>query len=278
MTPPTDLKFALNHMVAPTLAPGDFFGLARALGLRGVEIRNDLPGTAMLDGTPPEAIAGLAAAAAVEVLSINALQRFNDWDETRAGEAAALADYARACGARGLVLVPTNDGSGRANGERQGNLRIALKALAPILEARGLTGLVEPLGFESCSLRLKAEAARAIEAVDGRGRFRLVHDTFHHHLAGEENFFPALTGLVHISGLGDPDVAIPDMRDGHRILVEAGDRIGNCTQIKALLAAGYTGALSFEPFAASVHALSDPQAAIAASMEHVRSGLHAAAA
>src|SRR5262245_12507458 len=172
---PGDLRFALNHMTAPRLAPPAFFALARVLGIGDVEIRNDLEGNAILDGTPPEEIARAAAEAGVEIVSINALQRFNDWNDARAAEAVALADYARTCGARALVLVPTNDGSGRANGERQGNLRIALKALAPILSERGITGLVEPLGFETCSLRLKSEAAQAIEATDSTV-FRLVHD------------------------------------------------------------------------------------------------------
>ena len=168
MTRPTELRFALNHMAAPRLRPAAFFALARGLGMSGVEIRNDLDGNAILDGTPPEKMADAAREAGVEIVSINALQRFNDWSAARAAEAAELADYAQACGAKALVLVPTNDGTGRADGERQDRLRIALQALMPILGERGLTGLVEPLGFESCALRLKSEAAQAIEAVGGR--------------------------------------------------------------------------------------------------------------
>jgi 2-keto-myo-inositol isomerase len=271
-------RFALNHMAAPRLRPSELFALARALGMGGVEVRNDLEGNALLDGTPDGDIARAAAEAGVEIVSINALQRFNDWSDARAAEAAELADRARSCGAKALVLVPTNDGTGRANGERQGKLRIALKALMPILGARGLTGLVEPLGFETCSLRLKSEAAQAIEAIGGSGTFRLVHDTFHHHLAGEAAIFPALTGLVHISGVDDPAVAVKDMRDPHRVLVTPADRLGNVAQIRALLDAGYDGYLSFEPFAAEVHALAAPEEAIRRSMEAVRAGLTAAAA
>ena len=133
-----------------------------------VEIRNDLSGNAILDGTPPAAVRALADEAGVTIISINALQRFNEWTAAREREAIELADYAKACGASALVLVPVNDGSGRANGERQGNLRVALKALKPILSSRGITGLVEPLGFEICSLRSKQEAADAIRAVDAR--------------------------------------------------------------------------------------------------------------
>ena len=50
----TSIRFALNHMTAPSLAIDDFFALARSLGIDAVEIRNDLSGNAILDGTKPE--------------------------------------------------------------------------------------------------------------------------------------------------------------------------------------------------------------------------------
>ena len=206
----------------------------------------------------------LAKTAGVEILTINALQRFNDWNGTRAKEAEALADYAQKCGARMLVLVPVNDGTGRANGERQGNLRNALKELAPILTAHGLIGLVEPLGFEICSLRSKKEAIDAIQALNYSDRFKVVHDTFHHFLAGEADLFPQQTGMVHISGVTDTNIGASAMLDPHRVLVDEADRLGNIAQLSALLAGGYEGHFSFEPFAASVQ--NDP---------HLRSSLEA---
>ena len=261
--PTASLRFALNHMAAPRLSPEAFFALAGELGLDAVEIRNDLPGNAILDGTPPARIRKLAEAAGVRILSINALQRFDDWRAERANQAIALSDYAAACGAEALVLVPTNDGS------RPDRLLPALEGLKAILQGRGLRGLVEPLGFASCSLRLKSVAAEAIRAVDGTGAFRLVHDTFHHHVAGEPTLFPELTGLVHISGVDDPDVATDAMRDADRVLVTARDRLGNVEQIRELRRGGYGGYLSFEPFAAEVQALDDPGPALAASMSLV---------
>lgn len=260
------LTFALNHMTAPGLKLDAFFALAVSLGMNAVEIRNDLDGNAILDGTTPAEVKALAERHGVTIISINALQRFNEWTPARAAEAGDLIGYAAACGARALVLVPKNDGTGQADGERQANLREALEALKPLLEAAGIIGLVEPLGFEICSLRSKREAAEAIRAIGGERTFRLVHDTFHHHLADEPELFADLTGLVHISGVEDPAVAVSDMRDGHRVLVGPADRIGNTSQIKALLAAGYAGPLSFEPFAPAVHAVADPKAAVAGSI------------
>ncbi|MBY5691715.1 TIM barrel protein [Rhizobium leguminosarum] len=265
----TSIRFALNHMAAPSLAIDDFFALARSLGIDAVEIRNDLSGNAILDGTKPETIRQAAARHGVTIISINALQRFNEWNATRAAEAQELIDYAGASGAKALVLVPKNDGTGCADGERQANLRQSLAALKPILEETGIIGLVEPLGFEICSLRSKTEAADAIEELGTQSTFRLVHDTFHHHLAGEALTFPQLTGLVHISGVEDPAVPVADMRDSHRVLVNADDLLDNAGQVRALLQAGYTGPFSFEPFAAEVHALKDPAGALRASMEYL---------
>jgi len=265
-------RFALNHMAAPGLDLPDFFALAGSLGMKAIEIRNDIESKPILDGTPAAEVKAEARKAGVSILTINALQRFNEWTQAREREAVELADYAAACGAQALVLVPVNDGSGREDGKRQENLRHALQHLKTILDARSLRGFVEPLGFEICSLRSKKEALAAIEAVGGRDTFRLIHDTFHHHLAGEPEIFAAMTGLVHISGVDDPDVELSAMRDPHRVLVTGEDRLGNLAQIHALRKGGYHEWFSFEPFAPSVHALVDPAVALRQSMDFIRHG------
>ena len=275
---PAKPRFALNHMAAPQLDLAAFFALARSVGITEVEIRNDIAGKAILDGTPAATVRAAAEQAGVAIITINALQRFNEWTPARAAEAEALARYARDCGAKALILVPTNDGTGGEDGARQANLRTALTALKPILHQFGITGLVEPLGFEICSLRSKREAVEGIRAVGGEGVFKVTHDTFHHTLAGEPDIFPDMTGLVHISGVEDRALAPSDMRDAHRVLVGPGDRIGNVDQLRRLLAAGYGGPVSFEPFAAELRTLSDPAAALRASMAYIEGSLARAAA
>jgi len=105
------------------------------------------------------------------------------------------------------------------------------------------------------------------------GAFKLVHDTFHHHLAGEPALFAEMTGLVHISGVTDEDVRIADMRDLHRVLVDGEDRLDNVGQIRALRSAGCAGPLSFEPFSPAVHELNDPARALADSIAFIRTRL-----
>lgn len=263
------LSYAINHMVAPRASFAELAALTTSLGLGSVEIRNDLPGMPILDGTPAERIREQAEAAGVSILSINALQRFNDWNEARADEAVGLARYARACGAQALVLCPVNDVTWRpSEGERLRRLRDALGALAPILEEAGITGLIEPLGFPESSLRLKAEAVEAIDALGLGERFRLVHDTFHHHLAGETRLFPERTGLVHISGVDDASLPPQRMRDEHRVLVGPNDVLGNVAQIIALME-GYEGPYSFEPFAPGVNVIGDIAGALELSMNWI---------
>jgi len=167
------------------------------------------------------------------------------------------------------VLCPTNNrGDKRTAEERHAALVHALTALGPILRDHGLVGLVEPLGFEECAVRRKSQAVRAFEDIRADGTFRLVHDTFHHHLAGEGLFFPEWTGLVHISGVEDSAVSVPDMRDGHRVLVGGADR---------LLDAGYTGFVSYEPFAEEIAAATDIEARLASSMAHLQDSVAALA-
>jgi 2-keto-myo-inositol isomerase len=260
-------------MVAPRLGLQEFFQLAASLRIEEVEIRNDLDGRPLRDGTPPETVRVAAARAGRTIISINALQRFDDWSAAREREAVELARYAAASGARGVVLVPANDGPHGTDGERRSRLRRALRSLLPILADRDILGLVEPLGFATCSLRSKREAVEAIDDADVGARFRLVHDTFHHTLAGEPELYPARTGLAHVSGVTDSTIALADMRDVHRQLVDAGDRLDSVGQIKALVAAGYDGPFSFEPFAPEVHGLADPIAATEASMAYLTTHL-----
>jgi 2-keto-myo-inositol isomerase len=263
------ISYALNHMVAPRRTFAELAEVATSLGLDQVEIRNDLDGMPLRDGTPPARIREQAEAAGVRVLSINALQRFNDWNEARAREAVALARSARDCGAPALVLCPVNDVRYRiSESERQRNLRHALQALAPILAEAGIIGLIEPLGFAESSLRLKSDVVEAIEELELGERFRLVHDTFHHYLAGEARMFPEWTGLVHISGVDDEELPRGRMRDEHRVLVDGNDVLGNIAQIIALME-GYDGPYSFEPFAARVHAQGDIAGALEISMHWI---------
>jgi 2-keto-myo-inositol isomerase len=271
------LPFALNHMTAPGLGWEAFADLARDLGCVGVEYRNDLAGP-LFQGADPAEVGTAMRARGLRFLALAEVKMFNDWSDSKAAEAEALMKIAVAAGAEAVSLIPRNDGVATDRAESRRVTETALREILPMLRAHGLKAMVEPLGFAVCSLRYKDILADVIEAVDGYGTYFMVHDTFHHHLAGGGPIFPDLTGIVHVSGVVDPAVAVDDMRDPHRVLVDRDDRLDNVGQIVALRAAGYAGPISYEPFAPEIHALKDAQPALAASMEYIRQGVSARAA
>lgn len=264
------IRFALNHMAVPRLGALAFLDAAQALGCVGVEFRNDLPG-ALFDGLSPETIRDAAAQRGLRILALAEVKRFNDWSETKRAEAAALMKIAVAAGAEAVSLIPRNDGVATERGESMRVTEEALRELLPMLKAHGLKAMVEPLGFAVCALRFKDVLAEVIDRIGGKGTYFMVHDTFHHALAGFGPIYPELTGIIHVSGVKDA-IYLDDMRDPHRVLVDGDDVLGNVAQIRALVAGGYAGAISYEPFAPSVHALSDAVPALRASMEFIRSG------
>ncbi|WP_292312308.1 TIM barrel protein, partial [Marivivens sp.] len=170
-----------------------------------------------------------------------------------------------------ISLIPRNDGTQNANGERQANLRIALKEIKPMLEDSGMVALVEPLGFLRSSLRSKQELIDTIVSLNATNQFKIVHDTFHHTLAEGGPIFPEHTGIVHISAVVDPSLAIAEMEDEHRILVDENDRLGNVDQIAALLAAGYDGPISYECFSPVTQSMEDPFGELKKSFEFISS-------
>ena len=267
----------LNHMTLPTMSVEAVFGLAAKLDCVGVEFRNDL-GRPLFDSMAPEAVKYLAEAHGQRVLALAEVKAFNDAPETKTAEALALMKTAQACRAEGVALIP-RVATGAVDRDTQRNaLRCALDVYQPMLTDMGLIGYIEPLGFHASTLRHKDDAVAVLAEAGNPACFKLVHDTFHHHLSGDTTFHPELTGLVHISGISDPAPSVDEMTDAHRVLVDGDDRLGNINQLQTLKALGYTGPASFECFAPQVHAMTDPSAALAGSIAFITSQMTAAAA
>lgn len=271
------VKFAVNHM---TVAGASFEGLleiASKLHVEGIELRNDLSAS-LFDGLDPEQAGKLVRSKGLKIFSLAEVKMFNNWSASKATEANELIQIAAGCGAEAISLIPRNDGVGTQPSQCRSNLRIALQGLRPMLEEYGLIGLVEPLGFQTSSLRFKAEIVKEIDALNAANCFKLIHDSFHHVLAGETAIFPAHTGVVHISGVTDPSLTPGQMQDKDRVLIDDRDRLQNVDQIRCLIAGGFNGPISFEAFSEDVHNHSDPVAALSRSMLFIESGLAAMAA
>ena len=268
------MKIALNHMTTPDLGYVEFLELAARLGCVGVEVRNDID-RPLFDGMDAAEAGEIANGKGLRLVGLSQVYPFNSWDGDRERAVRSLIGTAKAAGAETISLIPRNDGTRLGDGERQANLRVAMKAILPMLRDAEITALVEPLGFVRSSLRSKAELVETIEAIGGRDHYKLVHDTFHHALSGGGPIFPDYTGIVHISGVTVPDLRIDQMEDEHRVLVDQNDRLGNIDQIAALLAAGYDGPFSYECFSPATHALSDPYSEIKRSFDYISSQIQA---
>ncbi len=270
-------SFALNQITTPRLRCREFIQLAKRLDCSGVELRNDLRDKRLcerefFDGESPKDVGDYVRENGMRLLGLSEVYAFNRWSDEIREKVDRLIDEAVASGAESISLIPSNDGRSETDSARLDAIRDALSRILPMLAGTDLIALVEPLGFPTSSLRHKGEAIAAIKAVGGDARYKLVHDTFHHHLAGETEFFPEWTGIVHISGVVDPSVEIRDMQDEHRILVTGDDRLGNLAQIVTLTAAGYRGAYSYECFAPSIHHSTALETEIAESLAFIRAG------
>jgi 2-keto-myo-inositol isomerase len=261
-------RFGLNRIIAPALGLKEFFAFAASVGVRQVELRNDIGGCDAVDGLAPAIAACLAADQGIEIISINALQKFN-LASNRAkaiSELTALLELSRAINCRAVVLCPNNDPADpRPPAQRAAETAEALSAFGPLFTKAGILGLIEPLGFAISSLASLVVAQDCIQK-SGFSCYRTVHDTFHHYLGPDDAatlgkaYDPANTGLVHISGV-EADIAKGDYRDEHRVMVGPADRMNSKEQILLLDRLGYPGVFSFEPFSPAVQSLRPDQLA-----------------
>lgn len=271
------IRFALNRTCAPHLTLEDFISLATSVGVRAVEIRNDIEGREFYDGTPAAEVRARLDAAGLEVASVNALQRFNEWSPTRAREAEAIITYAAALGAPGVVLCPVhNEDHGWSDADAEKNLRDGLRQLRPILQDHGVTGYVEPLGMRGSTMKRQDVAVAAVTDVDGWDAFELCYDTFQFFRCGDTELVPERIGLAHMSGIARADLAPGELTEPDRGLIFVGDRVGNIAQLRALKATGYSGFVSMEPFSPEVQKDPNLSAHLRASLDYVSALLKSA--
>ena len=253
------LKISLNRIIYPKLKLEDFFKFTKDLDLNKIELRNDLPGGKIIDDYTPEQLKELIKKYGVEILTINALQKFNLGAilPKTIEELKKITDLSQFIGCKAIILCPNNDVKDKRDSEEIFKETVkALKSFGPLFKDNGMQGYLEPLGFEECSLRSIVTAMKAVQE-SGYPVYKIVHDTFHHHLGPdtfetiENNYDISYTGLVHISGV-ECNIPVEEFRDNHRVLVTEQDRLQTKEQIELLLKLGYTGDISFEPFSKKV--------------------------
>lgn len=271
-------RICLNRIACPGLGLDEFLKLAAALNVSKVELRNDLPGAGIIDGYPPERVRGLSDEHGVRIVTINALQHFNVRSSLPGllEELRGLAGLCASIGCGAVVLCPHNDhGDTRGAEERFEDTVEALRAFAPEFGESGLMGYVEPLGFGESSLRSLVTAMKAIRE-SGCPHYRIVHDTFHHHIGPDtletldSGYDVSYTGLIHASG-AEGEMPVDQYRDAHRVLITSADKLKSREQIEKLIEMGYEGDISLEPFAEEVQRMrpDELKAAINESLERL---------
>ena len=239
------ISFALNQILFPDAPFENFISFSKKLNVKAIEIRNDIK-TNLIQEDDPIKVKNICEENSIKILSINALQKFNFWNKDREKELVSLCKYADKANINAIVLVPLNDGSINSPKEQIQLLEQSLINIFKIINDFNVFGLVEPLGFSHSSLRFKSSAVNIINGLQ-LNKLKIVHDTFHHALAGENKFFPSLTGLVHISGVSNMYKNI-ELNDDHRSIIDNNDIIESINQIKKLCNSNYQGFFSFEPF------------------------------
>lgn len=247
----------LNRVTKPQIPLEDFLAFTAELGIKSVEVRNDFTDKGILDGLSDAALGKALAATGIKVLTINALYPFEDLRvlPENIEKLKGLIKEAKRVNCPYIVLCPLNDATDpRTPAQRAQQLVAALNAYGPLFKAAGMIGLIEPLGFEICALRTKKAALAGINQSDFPQCFKLLHDTFHHFLSGETDFFPKETAIIHVSGVL-AGKAKPAITDEDRLLVTKDDIMDNKGQVAALLSGGCTAAISYEPFSSQVRAM-----------------------
>lgn len=267
----------LNQIAMPSCDVLVFCKLASAVGCKGVEFRNDV-GQAHLTQDVALHIKQITQQHNLRIFTLSEIGRFDDWNDERQKQSQDLINFAHAMGAEAISLIPRNDGAELDKATRIKNLKVSLNALQPMLADKSLLGLIEPLGFKTASLRFKSEIVEAITELDYEASFKIVHDTFHHALSGENEVYAQHTGLVHISGVEQANLEFSDMQDQDRVLVGSADRLGNIDQIQKLQDAGYLGPVSFEPFSPMVQNSNDLEGDLARSISFINANLQKCAA
>ena len=253
----TDL-LCLNRVIKPQIPLEEFLKFTADLGIKYVEVRNDFTDKGVLDGLSDSALQMSFNKTGVKALTINALYPFEDVKVLKENieKLKDLIAEAKRINCPQIVLCPLNDANDKRSPAQRADELVT--AYGPLFAEAKMIGLIEPLGFAICSLRTKKAALEAIAKCNYPESYKLLHDTFHHYLSGETELFPKETAIVHVSGLlaGKTKAATTDE---DRMLVTKDDIMDNRGQVAALLKAGCTAPISYEPFSSRVRDLPLPE-------------------
>ncbi|MBX9487550.1 TIM barrel protein [Yersinia enterocolitica] len=256
-------RFCINRKIAPNLNIESFFRLVKKCGLNKVELRNDMPSGKITDELSSAQLNALAEEYDIEIVTINALQRFNlpEHRPTLLKAAESMLQQAKEIRCQGIILCPNCSASDRRSAEQKEQDTLdALVLLAPLFKKYHVTGLVEPLGFGVSSLRSHLLTQAVIRK--STAPYQMVLDTFHYYLSdiAQAEFDAHIDvnsiGLVHLSGVEEMRLK-STLTDEDRIMLSEQDKLNSKQQVANLERLGYQGIYAFEPFSSQLNIWSE---------------------
>lgn len=252
-------RFCLNRKAAPGIALADTIPAVAKLGLKHIEVRNDLYGApdnaSILDHMTGDAVKQLLTANDVHIETINAVGNMDNRqmiDENLASLTEML-EMTKGLDLGKIIFCPVRSTEDHRSAEQRRTDAVAnVRDYAKLLKQYHVDGLIEPLGFTDSTLRTPWEGQAVIEQA-GVDNFKLVADTFHYYLANvtAQQFHDQVDvnaiGLVHLSAVfGDKPREALDDQD--RYMLAENDVMHSADWAKRYEAAGYKGLYAFEPF------------------------------
>lgn len=248
-------RFCVNRKIAPNLTIEQFFQLVSECGINKVELRNDMNTAGVIDDLSVDQFNQLKQKYNIEVISINALYPFNIIDDSLKNKAKELIKIAQQIDSKSLVLCPFNETLSISPQEKEKLIADSVNYFNDLFVNAKVQGLIEPLGFNSSSLRSFSFINNLIQQTNVH--FKLVFDTFHAYLSEvDEAEMKKINidniGLVHISGVTEA-IERDLLADEHRVMLSPEDILKSKQQINQLEVLGYQGIYSFEPFSSQLN-------------------------
>lgn len=256
--------FCINRKAAPGLDLKDFIRMVADLGIKYIELRNDITGkvdnSTILDDYQPEEIKALLDEKGIQVVDINAQGNMDlaaklDENITSLEE---MIRIGRVLKVKNILFCPVRDeNDSRTSEEKHQGAVSNMRAYSKLLKENGMSGLLEPLGFMDSSLRTPWEAQEVIKDA-GVDNFKLVADNFHYYLANvtqadfDTKVDPQMVGLVHLSSVINHKNR-EDLGDADRIMLDENDIMHADDHARMFENSSYSGLYSFEPFSPDLY-------------------------
>ncbi|MFB9770056.1 sugar phosphate isomerase/epimerase family protein [Lactiplantibacillus modestisalitolerans] len=252
-------RFCLNRKAAPGISLSETIPAVAKLGLKSIEVRNDLYGApdnkSILDHMTSDDVKKLLTDNNVHIETINAIGNMDNRqmiDENLASLKEML-EMTKGLNLGKIIFCPVRSTEDhRSSTQRQADAVANVRDYSKLLKQYNVDGLIEPLGFTDSTLRTPWEGQKVIDEA-GVDNFTLVADTFHYYLAGvtPQQFNDKVNvnyiGLVHLSAVMGSK-AREALDDQDRYMLDPKDIMKSADWAKIIEAAGYQGLYAFEPF------------------------------